>query len=590
MKTAEILIKTQTFREAEKRILRVSGKIVQVDIPLEYGKSCLLDQIEKKGALCLSLDEEIHSTGEFILWLNAYCKDEAFTAEIEQLYESAAIWKWMPAVRRYLISAISARLVKKTGEGGIISVSGLSCLKARDVRLFVGRLLKKMSEKLHVIVWLDSGEQENEHREIIGEDIVHVSPGEMLLSDDDVGYLLAMRLPDIKDAAKEMLIRGLADYFGGLPAGICYAIDRICENESYRELSYLCDGRNHPLYESYGRNCLAKRLTTEELGLLKKLAVQNSFTRGEVWKLLRLEWADAYLELLSEKGILLHQKKEDGYILPGVFREYLLEKPEKKMLHEYQQKVEAQAEAFPGKICVSSFGPFLVQFRGRNVVWRTKKTKELFAFLFNRQGKPVDRDTILGNLWPELGEEKARSLFYTTMTYLRKNLKEAGISNLLVCQKGIYRFDMQQIHSDYQQLLRLKEQLDQENWAEAEKTSELQQICGESYLEFCSEEWTLVDRAYAERILRQCLRMLAAYLMRIGKTAQAIEYIELFRKEEPYAEDMTTMLISAYGKQGDYKKANQVYQEYRSLYLQEFGEEPGSAVQKAWESCRKEKK
>ena len=143
MKTAEILIKTQTFREAEKRILRVSGKIVQVDIPLEYGKSCLLDQIEKKGALCLSLDEEIHSTGEFILWLNAYCKDEAFTAEIEQLYESAAIWKWMPAVRRYLISAISARLVKKTGEGGIISVSGLSCLKARDVRLFVGRLLKK---------------------------------------------------------------------------------------------------------------------------------------------------------------------------------------------------------------------------------------------------------------------------------------------------------------------------------------------------------------------------------------------------------------------------------------------------------------
>lgn len=590
MKTAEILIKTQTFREAEKRILRVSGKIVQVDIPLEYGKSCLLDQIEKKGALCLSLDEEIHSTGEFILWLNAYCKDEAFTAEIEQLYESAAIWKWMPAVRRYLISAISARLVKKTGEGGIISVSGLSCLKARDVRLFVGRLLKKMSEKLHVIVWLDSGEQENEHREIISEDIVHVSPGEMLLSDDDVRYLLAMRLPDIKDAAKEMLIQGLADYFGGLPAGICYAIDRICENESYRELSYLCDGRNHPLYESYGRNCLAKRLTAEELGLLKKLAVQNSFTRGEVWKLLHLEWADAYLELLSEKGILLHQKKEDGYILPGVFWEYLQEKPEKKMLHEYQQKIELHAEAFPGKICVTSFGPFLVQFRGRNVVWRTKKTKELFAFLFNRQGKPVDRDTILGNLWPELGEEKARSLFYTTMTYLRKNLKEAGISNLLVCQKGIYRFDMRQLHSDYQQLLRLKEQLDRENWVEAEKTSELQRICGESYLEFCSEEWTLVDRAYAERILRQCLRMLAAYLMRIGKTAQAIEYIELFRIEEPFAEDMTTMLISAYGKQGDYKKANQVYQEYRNLYLQEFGEEPGNAVQKAWESCRKEKK
>lgn len=88
-------------------------------------------------------------------------------------------------------------------------------------------------------------------------------------------------------------------------------------------------------------------------------------------------------------------------------------------------------------------------------------------------------------------------------------------------------------------------------------------------------------------IVQQCLRSLGSYKMRIGETAEAAEYLELFRNEDPYSEDIAAMLITAYGRLGDYKNANRVYREYEDLYLREFEEKPGPEVRKAFEGCRK---
>lgn len=68
----------------------------------------------------------------------------------------------------------------------------------------------------------------------------------------------------------------------------------------------------------------------------------------------------------------------------------------------------------------------LYDSEGRLVTWRTKKAKELFAFLWHHDGEPVYRHRIIDQLWPEMGSERAQSLFHTTMYYLRKALKAAG--------------------------------------------------------------------------------------------------------------------------------------------------------------------
>ena len=173
------------------------------------------------------------------------------------------------------------------------------------------------------------------------------------------------------------------------------------------------------------------------------------------------------------------------------------------------------------------------------------------------------------------------------MTYLRKNLKDTGIPELIICRKGMYYLDVGKTESDYSSIMAIKGQLENENWKELWKMPDIRELYGGAYLEFCTEEWTYGIRAYMGRIVQQCLRSLGSYKMRIGETAEAAEYLELFRNEDPYSEDIAAMLITAYGRLGDYKNANRVYREYEDLYLREFEEKPGPEVRKAFEGCRK---
>ena len=50
MKTAEVLDQTETFETAGFDILNHVGKITQVDMPMEYGRVCLAEQVGKHAA------------------------------------------------------------------------------------------------------------------------------------------------------------------------------------------------------------------------------------------------------------------------------------------------------------------------------------------------------------------------------------------------------------------------------------------------------------------------------------------------------------------------------------------------------------
>jgi two-component system LytT family response regulator len=61
------------------------------------------------------------------------------------------------------------------------------------------------------------------------------------------------------------------------------------------------------------------------------------------------------------------------------------------------------------------------------VKWRTKKVKELFAYLICRHDKKISKDELITILFN--GEDKTKALnhLYVTMSYLRKHLKDMGL-------------------------------------------------------------------------------------------------------------------------------------------------------------------
>ncbi len=591
LKTAELLAKTKTFQTAEHDILHNAGRITQVDLPMEYGRVCLTDQVGKHMPFSLSLEHEIDSVDEFVLWMDEACRKQNPSLNMRDLYDLVCEEKTIPVVKRYLVVEMADRIVKAAKDRELLSISGIACLNSREVMIFAGRLLEKMAQKMKSVVWLDSKEQvnlsEERLREMFCGEIFRLHPEDMLLPKEDIRLLADICLQGRSDIEKDQIAGVLWDYFGGLPAGICYALGLMADPAKKMTLDYICSLKDHPVYERYGRNCLTKRLSEKSVSVLRGLVKEKEITGADAREKLRIQWADEYLRFLKEEGILLYDRERNAYLLPGVFRDYLLTDRKDGMVREYRTAEETENRSGAGKVRIRSFGSFHVEYLGMEPKWRTKKTKELFAFLFNKQGVPVSRDMIIGNLWPEMDEDKARKLFYTTMTYLRKNMKEIDMPELVMCRKGMYFLDTRKIESDYRSIMETKECLDQEKWSELKKLPDIKEFCHGSYLEFCAEEWTYGVRAYMERIVQQCLRSLGAYKMRIGETAEAAEYLEVFRNEDPYSEDIAAMLITAYGRLGDYKNANRVYREYEDLYIREFEEKPGPEIQKAFEGCRK---
>ncbi|SDD17870.1 Two-component response regulator, SAPR family, consists of REC, wHTH and BTAD domains [Paenibacillus sp. UNCCL117] len=84
--------------------------------------------------------------------------------------------------------------------------------------------------------------------------------------------------------------------------------------------------------------------------------------------------------------------------------------------------------------------------------WRTKKTKELFAYLWHHDGMPVYRDHILEALWPELHAERAQALLHTTMYHLRHMLKAAGCHEMIIFADERYRMRVEGVASDVKRL------------------------------------------------------------------------------------------------------------------------------------------
>lgn len=85
---------------------------------------------------------------------------------------------------------------------------------------------------------------------------------------------------------------------------------------------------------------------------------------------------------------------------------------------------------------------------GRLATWRTKKTKELFAFLWSFNGEPAYRYHILDQLWPELDSERAQALFHTTLYNLRHMLRNAGFPDMVVFRDERYWMRTEYIRSD----------------------------------------------------------------------------------------------------------------------------------------------
>ena len=124
-------------------------------------------------------------------------------------------------------------------------------------------------------------------------------------------------------------------------------------------------------------------------------------------------------------------------------------------------------------LTVRCFGNFEVYAKNEKVVFKRLKTKELFAFLVDRNGAGMTAKQICAVLFPDDSDDNKNSVYLRQLVLdLKNTLKAVGAENVLRHETPCYRIDTTLIQCDYITYLKTGkpefrgEYMTQYSWAE----------------------------------------------------------------------------------------------------------------------------
>ena len=123
-------------------------------------------------------------------------------------------------------------------------------------------------------------------------------------------------------------------------------------------------------------------------------------------------------------------------------------------------------------LVVKCFGNFEVYAKGENLTFKRSKTKELFAFLIDRNGAGVTIGEIGVALWENDEAQKNQNYIHQLFYDLRHTLEEAGVGEIFKRNNYLYSVDTERLDCDYYTFLKTGkppfhgEYMSQYSWAE----------------------------------------------------------------------------------------------------------------------------
>lgn len=181
----------------------------------------------------------------------------------------------------------------------------------------------------------------------------------------------------------------------------------------------------------------------------------------EIWPDCNVIFCTGYAEYAVE-AFKIHVS---GYLMKPITAEAV----QKEIDHIIGKKAKKKL------LTVKCFGNFDVFFNNEPLIFKRKKTKELLAFLIDRNGAGVTTNQICAGLWDDDGTDdvKNRNYLYQLMDDLRHTLKEVGAESILVKTNITYAVDTERLDCDYYNFLKngkpefYGEYMSQYSWAEA---------------------------------------------------------------------------------------------------------------------------
>lgn len=264
-----------------------------------------------------------------------------------------------------------------------------------------------------------------------------------------------------------------------------------------------------------------------------------------------------------------HILEEINALSQNVQKLRLLPVPEEEAEKQEQEQKEKQEQkqAESRKIRIQCMKRFCVRFSdGEEVRWRTKKARELFAYLFHLQGEGVEREALITLLWPETGIKSATALFHTTLYSIRQVFVQKGLSSLIVYENKKYSLHMQMVSSDLEELQAFLGEFQEKK----QPPEGIIPLYSGGYMENMGYLWAYgTARNLEDAFLRIC-RMGVSLRMEEKQENLAIPFLRSMQEMEPYDEEIVTLLIVCLYRSGKQGEAKRQYDRMVKLYKEDL--------------------
>ena len=247
-----------------------------------------------------------------------------------------------------------------------------------------------------------------------------------------------------------------------------------------------------------------------------------------------------------------------------------------------REKEEAPTPLEP--LHIVCFKEFNVFYNGAPVKWKTVKVKELFAYFFMNLNQPIQRDSLIEILWPDIDYQRAKIQLHTAMSYLRKLLDELGNPKAITFSCGSYRMNLVCFQSDVHQFKSVIENhlvIKPDNVSLIEKVIRL---CEGDYMEDNDYVWAATTAQDIRQKLLNLLQMLVDYFDSQQNMHEKQTYLHQLVSLNPYSEHATQQLMQHYVAIGNRGEAVRVYHDIKATLIDDLGILPDQSTTQLYET------
>jgi LuxR family maltose regulon positive regulatory protein len=231
----------------------------------------------------------------------------------------------------------------------------------------------------------------------------------------------------------------------------------------------------------------------------------------------------------------------------------------------------------PPKLSIYALGRSQVKVDGKVVTapsWANqKRARELFFFLVAHAHKPLTKEEIGVNLWPESSSELLRMQFRNTLYFIRYALGQEAI--VITDRRYAFNLDMDYSY-DVQEFERAIEQIGETDTLD--RKIELLQEAVQLYQgEFFPEgegSWAMLERQRLAQLHEHSLLELAQLLLESGDPKMALIHCQKILGEDHCLESAHRLAMQAYAALGNRSGVVNQYEQCKQFLLDELGLEP----------------